>query len=230
MNSNWREESYSNDRITVSVSVTDGQSDPVSLTSEGVSLKNRSPLINSVTLFPLSPNKSTPVKAKAEVTDSEGDPVTISYDWYVNSSLVKSGASDSLDPSFFQRGDFIVVEVQATDNNTESISLRSNPLEVMNSNPKITSTAPAAETPYTYSYQVTASDPDNDSLTFSIEGPPGMTIDPYSGLISWNFKEAGYGNYSVKVIVEDELGAQDFQIFTLQLDRALISPTGEIIR
>ena len=38
----------------------------------------------------------------------------------------------------------------------------------------------------TYLYQVTATDPDHDRLTYSLVGPPvGMAIDPASGLLTW---------------------------------------------
>ena len=38
-----------------------------------------------------------------------------------------------------------------------------------------------------YTYQVKATDPDEDKLTYSLKSAPaGMTIDPKTGAIQWN--------------------------------------------
>ena len=55
----------------------------------------------------------------------------------------------------------------------------------------------------TFSYQLTATDPNaGDLLTFSLDpAPPGMTIDPASGLVLWNTNISQVGIYSVTVRV-----------------------------
>jgi RHS repeat-associated protein len=53
---------------------------------------------------------------------------------------------------------------------------------------------PAGGSPVTYQYPVRAIDADNDPLTYSLTtGPTGMTIDPGSGLITWNGPAAPAG-------------------------------------
>src|SRR5207248_144243 len=55
----------------------------------------------------------------------------------------------------------------------------------INRAPAITSRPPLAATlDFEYRYQVRATDPDGDAVSFAVEGaPPGMSIDPVSGLL-----------------------------------------------
>ncbi len=74
----------------------------------------------------------------------------------------------------------------------------------------------ASDPPVLYAYQVEASDPDGDALSYSlIEGPPGMVIDSESGLIEWWVTSKDLGSHGVTVEVEDGKGGADQQMFTL---------------
>ncbi len=65
-----------------------------------------------------------------------------------------------------------------------------------------------------YAYPVTAEDPDQDTLVFSLlEGPAGSTIDPVTGLLKWPSPLAG--SFPVTLKVSDERGGTDTQTFTL---------------
>ena len=80
---------------------------------------------------------------------------------------------------------------------------------VQNGQPEIISepsySAPIGEL---YSYAVEAIDPNNDTLTYSLESrPDGMTIDSATGLIRWTPTEAQVGQQQYRVIVEDGRGA-----------------------
>jgi len=72
-----------------------------------------------------------------------------------------------------------------------------------NQPPTITSTAiTTATVGQAYSYDVEATDPDGDTLTYSLVGPPaGMTINFSTGLIAWTPTTSG--NYNVIVSVSD---------------------------
>jgi len=73
----------------------------------------------------------------------------------------------------------------------------------VNDAPVITSKPPeTAEAGVEYQYQVAAVDGDNDTLTFSLEKPPGeMTIDPASGLVRWVPSRGG--EYDIVVSASD---------------------------
>jgi uncharacterized repeat protein (TIGR01451 family) len=70
-----------------------------------------------------------------------------------------------------------------------------------------------------YQYKVTATDPDNDALTYSLaEAPAGMTISP-QGEVNWTNPIAG--SYPVTVRVSDPHGAFVTQNYTLQVGENL---------
>jgi len=81
--------------------------------------------------------------------------------------------------------------------------------------PTITSTAPTKADPgFTYTYQVTATG--NPDPFFSIiAGPPGLTVNRQSGLVSWTPPPSSSGqSYSVDIRAGNSLGAVD-QTYTL---------------
>lgn len=70
-----------------------------------------------------------------------------------------------------------------------------NQTPIITSTPITTATVGAA-----YTYNVTATDPDGNALTFSLTIiPPGMTINSSTGLIAWTPTAAGYYNVMVEV-------------------------------
>lgn len=79
-----------------------------------------------------------------------------------------------------------------------------------------------------YSYQVVATDYENDPLTYSlIESPAGMTINPFSGLIAWTPTLAQTGSHSVIIAVTDSqgnTGTQDYFAIVLAQDPADYQP------
>ena len=82
----------------------------------------------------------------------------------------------------------------------------------------ISGTVLISDPPVLFSYQVTAEDPDGDPLTFAlVVGPPGMTIDPQTGLIEWLVTSKELGVYDVTVEVTDGQGGSDSQSFQVEI-------------
>eukprot|EP00210_Caulerpa_lentillifera_P009618 g9175.t1 len=72
-----------------------------------------------------------------------------------------------------------------------------------------------------YHYDVSASDPDGDVLSYQlIAAPDGMTIDGVTGEIEWETTQETIGNHSVLVEVSDELGQTDTQAFVVSVIEA----------
>ncbi len=70
-----------------------------------------------------------------------------------------------------------------------------------------------------YSYDVDGHDPDADQLLYSlIEPPPGMTIEPASGLIRWVPGVDQEGDFSIGVSVIDSGGLQALQSYELVVE------------
>ncbi len=95
-------------------------------------------------------------------------------------------------------------------------------LEVIGSNlpPTVTSIPETtAAVGATYQYQVLATDPENNPLTYRLDTPPvGMTIDSLTGEILWRPNSSQLGLQSVTVLVDDGRGAiasQNYGIFVL---------------
>ena len=113
-----------------------------------------------------------------------------------------------------------VVHVQVTDTSggeTEQVypvtveAQRPNEPPVITSAPVLSATL---EDPYTY--QVTAFDPDNDTVAFElVEGPVGMVIDTASGLITWTplVDQAGVHTVTVAAVdAHDGRGTQSYAV------------------
>jgi bacillopeptidase F len=83
--------------------------------------------------------------------------------------------------------------------------------------PIITSSPPTTATVGSlYSYTVIASDADGDALIYSLDvAPPGMNIDPASGLIAWTPAIGQTGPQAVTVRAEDTGGLFATQPFTI---------------
>jgi hypothetical protein len=59
----------------------------------------------------------------------------------------------------------------------------------------------------TYTYQVKATDPDGDTLAYSLESPQdGITIDPSTGLLKWVVPKEFKGKKDVSITVSDGHG------------------------
>jgi hypothetical protein len=99
-------------------------------------------------------------------------------------------------------------------------------LPSINHPPRITSTPPITATVgVEYIYNVTATDPDNDALTFSLGSPvEGMTIDPASGRLSWT--PSSVQTLDIMVTASDGRGGIDRQTFTVKV-REKPAPTPE---
>jgi RHS repeat-associated protein len=95
-----------------------------------------------------------------------------------------------------------------------------------NQAPTITSTPPlSVEVGNEYLYQVAATDPDGDALSFRLDGAPlTMEIDAESGLVSWTPAAVHVGGQPVAVVVEDGRGGSDRQAFVLQVLAANRAP------
>jgi RHS repeat-associated protein len=96
----------------------------------------------------------------------------------------------------------------------------------LNFSPAITSspvTSGAEGEPY--SYDVEATDPEEDGLTYSLATrPAGMVIDSVSGLITWSPGSAQAGDHSVEVQVDDGQGGFSRQRFVITVKEALNTP------
>jgi hypothetical protein len=169
-----------------------------------------------------------PYRYSIQAQDPEGDSLRF--------ELVNGPAGMALDsstgvitwtPNAGQEGDVqVTIEVAdsqgATTAQTYQVTVQNTQI---NRAPQITSTPVFAAAPgLTYTYDVDATDPDNDPLTYLLipqQHPEGMTIDPLTGVISWTPRADQVGTHTVVVGAEDGLigGAQRYTV-TVQPNNA----------
>lgn len=95
---------------------------------------------------------------------------------------------------------------------------------LLNSEPVIESDpVTTAEEGALYTYDVAATDPEGDTLTYSlITSPDGMTIDSSTGVISWTPTEEQIGANEVEIEVFD-LYTSATQAFTITVGEAILT-------
>ncbi len=95
---------------------------------------------------------------------------------------------------------------------------------LFNSSPVIESTPiTTAKEGVVYTYDVEATDPDEDTLTYSLTtSPTGMTINSTTGVIAWTPTEDQIGENEVVVEVSDGSNSTT-QSFTVTVEKALLA-------
>lgn len=168
-----------------------------------VKIGNTPPKITSVKLLPEVFKPGDTINIAAAGTDADGDPVSFRYEWTKNGA--PAGNTNSLG-SPVQRGDKISVTVTPYDGLDYGIPVVIE-REIRNMPPVIVEHKEFSFDGSVYTYQVRASDPDGDTLTYAIESPAeGMAIDKSSGLMTWNVPAEFKGKKSISIVVTDGHG------------------------
>lgn len=186
--------------------------------SRRVTVGNHEPVISNLIVEPTHGIAMLEtIRASARATDADHEPVELRFTWTVNGRKIDS-SGDALDPSHFDRGDRIAVEVVATDAESESETLHSAELLVENIPPIITSQPSLRSAEDRFEYSVQVEDPDDRMVRFSLlEGPPGMTIDWLSGTLDWDHNGAEPGTHAVKIEADDQHGGHAVQAFSIDV-------------
>jgi hypothetical protein len=208
------------DTVLVSASL-DGNS---WVDSDAVTIGNSPPIVASVSLKPDPLVAGKEITAEVVASDPDGDELFFNYTWTVTRS--ETGTDDTTESDFatmspdnFVRYDLVQVEVWASDGDARVGPVPSPSVVVQNAPPEITSSPPEGALGGDYTYQVTADDHEGDPLKFSLEGsaPPGMKIDPNSGLITWPSPGKASGKFNFKVVVTDGKGGKATQDINLEM-------------
>jgi hypothetical protein len=183
--------------------------------SEPAVVQNAPPRIVSIKIEPMPPTKRDLLIPKITAADADGDPITYTYKWSKEDGSV-AGTEANLQGSLFNKKEKIILEVLPSDGQVNG-PLFNTAVILGNALPKITS-IPASFSGKEFSYQVTAEDPDQDPLVYSLsKAPDGMTIDSKTGLIKWAFTQKDAGTHPIEIEVSDSEGAGDIQRFDLPL-------------
>ena len=179
--------------------------------SNEIIIKNTPPVIFKTRLLPPVPRASSGLAVDVKANDVDEDNIAFEYRWTLNGRF--AGEESHLDTEL-KRDDMIAVKVTPYDNEDygKSVTLES---KVFNSLPVMSESKPSFDGK-TYTYRITATDPDNDELTYKfVEGPDGMSVDPSSGIMTWEVQPGAAGFYEAKVSVSDNHGGKLLVPFTI---------------
>ncbi|MFO7992284.1 MAG: putative Ig domain-containing protein, partial [Thermoplasmata archaeon] len=159
-------------------------------------------------------------EAPVDIYDSTGTPVASGTTdtmgmakWFV----LQEYREDSAGMTYYTPHNFTATVMSSTWYTHENMDETKTVTISGNNMPYITSTAPTTvDEDAEYYYNVDATDPNGDGLTFSLtDRPTGMTIDASTGEISWTPVDEDVGDHSVTVRVIDGYGGWDEQSWTL---------------
>jgi RHS repeat-associated protein len=184
---------------------------------------NLAPLITSIPITEAAAGQAYTYDLQA--TDAEGDALTY--------TLVQGPAGMTIDettgrlewqPTAVGFADVVVAVTDAQGAGTTQTYQIAVAATAPNLAPAITSRPSGfASVGSDYTYQVVGNDPNGDTLTYQLlQGPTGMTLDPDSGLLSWQPDATGSVTVVVGAVDPDGLGGA--QRFTLQVVAANDAP------
>lgn len=171
--------------------------------SNVVKIRNTPPEVESVKFLPEGIKPGETMSIEPVGTDADGDAVTFLYEWTLNGEPAGKGKSIECP---VKRHDIISVKITPFDGQDygRPVVIQR---EIRNLPPMIIDHKEFSFDGKIYTYQVRASDPDGDTLTYSLESASnGMTIDPTSGLLTWIVPPEFNGKKNVSIIVSDGQG------------------------
>ncbi|MFI5324171.1 MAG: Ig domain-containing protein [Thermodesulfobacteriota bacterium] len=175
--------------------------------------------IKSIKVLAHSDNPRDGFRVEIEYGKHEPESMGYLYEWKVNGQSIPGANENELDwQDGFKKGDEITVSVTPYNSLGQGTSSAEGRFRIPNSPPVITSEPDTSFQDGKFSYAVVAEDPDGDPLDYSLKNAPrGMTIEPATGLIVWEYGEKDEGEYKVTVIVTDSDGARAVQELTLSI-------------
>ena len=207
------------DAVQVRVTPTDGKIEGKPFFSPPVRILNSPPIVLQVDVEPKQAYASDILTVKVKGSDVDGDFLYYLYEWEKNGTVLTEERSDVLGRGRFRKGDSISVTVTPDDREVLGKPKKSDPVIISNSPPMIVSSPPTSVTGALYTYEVKATDPDDDPIIFSLKrGPKGMEIDSKTGLIRWEIRKEAKGAHIVEIEASDNAEARSFQRYTLTVD------------
>lgn len=178
------------------------------IVSNQVTVKNIPPVISGARIIPPNPKANDILKASITSADRDGDKMTFLYEWSKNGE--NAGNRETLEGPF-KRSDKISVKITPYDGEDYGPPLILN-TNICNSPPKVVADGSSGIEKNAYSYQIKAVDPDGDQLAYSLKAaPPGMTVDPVTGLIRWSVPSDFRGSAFFTISVTDGHGGETLQ-------------------
>lgn len=182
-----------------------------------VKVKNAVPELNRIKIMPETFKAGDTLYVDVVGSDIDGDEVTILYEWTKNRE--PAGKEKQIGVTI-KRGDKVSIKITPFDGESygQPVILHR---EIRNLPPVIMEDKNSLKPLFdgkNFSYRIKATDPDNDTLTYSLKtAPAGMTIEKTTGLIQWIVPQDFKGKVYVTVIVNDGHGGEVVQSFAFEI-------------
>jgi hypothetical protein len=176
------------DVVSCSVLAYDGEASSSPMASDPVVIGNSAPVIDSIAFDLGIVRTNDTLSAVVSASDADSDPVILSYQWFVNGSMVQSGASASLAGSLFEKGDAVHVEVTPFDGSASGVEASFGPIVVANTAPEVPdmSLSPVDPMELLENLVCTASGMPSDVDTGDLDAPGAVSLE-------WRVNGAVYG-------------------------------------
>ena len=155
-------------------------------------------------------------------SDPENDVLT--YSWKFDDVEVSNSNNYTYDADFDSAGNYNVT-VTVSDGELSTSQSWNLTVNNVNRRPAITSSPiTSIDERETYSYQVTAFDPDTDTIYYALlKKPENMSINSTSGLITWNTTSEDIGEHNISIMATDG-PLSDTQNYTLTVNNVNDAP------
>jgi hypothetical protein len=170
------------DTVVCTVTPTDG-TDSGTSGSASATVDNTAPVLSSVSLTPTTATEGDTLSCTpGSASDADGDSISHSYEWFVDSVQV-APTTTTLGDTFWDRGEDVRCEVTPTDGTDSGTTVVSNTVTISNSAPSISAvsispSAPSASDTLTCSYSGYADadgDADASTTAWTVNGSPAGT-------------------------------------------------------
>jgi len=216
---------------TFDVVVSDGVASDSETITVTVNEVNVAPVLEAIGNQTVDEGDTLAFTATATDADLPADALTFSLTGAVpvGASMTASGEF-TWTPTEAQGPDSYAFDVVVTDDGVPALSDSETITVIVNEvnlAPVITSAPVTVATEEVlYSYDVDATDPDGDPLTYALTtSPAGMTIDSATGLVQWTPSATQAGSHNVTVEVSDGRGGSDSQSYAIAVAEGV--PGGE---
>ena len=158
-------------------------------------------------------NEGDTVEVSAEVSDPGDDPITVTWDF---GDGLPGATGLTASRTYPDDGRFTIRATAADDNGGERSDSTS--LIVNNVAPIITSSPPTVVSAEgTYAYDVTVTDPGDDTISYElVSAPDGMTVSA-DGEIRWTPGAVGFEDVTVELSIDDGDGGEDTQEWSITI-------------
>lgn len=184
------------------------------------------PKITSISILTQSNNLRDGFKAQVQTEDNDSGDVDFLYQWNHNGKAIAGETGSAVTwQDEFKKGDNLSVSVVPVNAVGEGVWAAEGGIVIPNSPPVIISEPGDLFDTGEFSYTVQAEDPDGDSFDYTLRGAPkGMTIEPATGLITWEYGVEDAGEYEVLIIATDSEGAETTQTLSFNIHSEVEAP------